>query len=211
MALIIAAQACLPLLHLPDLDGSEVASKLRRLGLERLPIVALGKPGNERGVALAAGCDATIPSPPDLALLPGQVREFLSGKRDKLPAEDERRYLRVLAQSLVEKLEAKAGELTATNERLQRVDELKSELMQSISHELSTPLTPLAGYLKILQSEKLGALSGEQLSTLARTDELELLYLHLYSMRNFHSVKDRLLETLPLQAGETAAADAADS
>ena len=167
LAGIEAAMACRPDLllvdlHLPDLDGSEVASKLRRLGLERLPIVALGKPGNERGVALAAGCDATIPSPPDLALLPGQVREFLSGKRDKLPAEDERRYLRVLAQSLVEKLEAKAGELTATNERLQRVDELKSELMQSISHELSTPLTPLAGYLKILQSEKLGALNERQ-------------------------------------------------
>ncbi|HCF60975.1 MAG TPA: hypothetical protein DFS52_23635, partial [Myxococcales bacterium] len=92
LAGIEAAMACRPDLllvdlHLPDLDGSEVASKLRRLGLERLPIVALGKPGNERGVALAAGCDATIPSPPDLALLPGQVREFLSGKRDKLPAE----------------------------------------------------------------------------------------------------------------------------
>jgi hypothetical protein len=34
--------------------------------------------------------------------------------------------------------------------------------MQSISHELSTPLTPLAGYLKILQSEKLGALNERQ-------------------------------------------------
>src|SRR5512132_4099491 len=34
-------------LHLPDLDGSEVASKLRTLG-EELPIVALGRPGNER-------------------------------------------------------------------------------------------------------------------------------------------------------------------
>ncbi|MGI5862053.1 MAG: ATP-binding protein [Myxococcales bacterium] len=149
-------------LHLPDLDGSEVASTLRRLGLEGLPIVAIGKPGDERGVALSAGCDGTIPSPPDLAALPGQVREYLAGKRDKLRTSDERRYLRVLTQSLVEKLEAKVRELAATSERLQRVDEFKTEFVQAISHELSTPLTPLAGYLKILQSEKLGPLNERQ-------------------------------------------------
>ncbi|MBI5547268.1 MAG: response regulator [Deltaproteobacteria bacterium] len=149
-------------LHLPDLDGAEVASKLRRLGMQGLPIVAMGQPGTERGLALSAGCDGTIPSPPDLALLPGQLREFLAGKRDKLKGGDEKRFLKEYSQSLVEKLEGKLRELTVTNERLRKVDEFKTEFMQSISHELSTPLTPLAGYLKILQSEKLGPLNERQ-------------------------------------------------
>ena len=47
---------------------------------------------------------------------------------------------------------------------------------------------------------KLRDLSGEQLSALAKTDELELLYLHLYSMRNFADVKDRLIGALPAEA-----------
>jgi signal transduction histidine kinase len=34
--------------------------------------------------------------------------------------------------------------------------------MRDLAHEVSTPLTPLVGYLKILQSEKLGALSPQQ-------------------------------------------------
>ena len=47
---------------------------------------------------------------------------------------------------------------------------------------------------------KLRALDGEALSKLARTDELELLYLHLYSMRNFNDVRDRLIGSLPEEA-----------
>jgi signal transduction histidine kinase len=149
-------------LHLPDLDGAEVASKLRRLGLDGLPIVAMGQAGAERGLALSAGCDGTIPSPPNLERLPGQLREFLAGKRDRLRGGDEKRFLKVLNQSLVEKLEAKVRELTAANERMLRVDAFKTEFMHSISHELSSPLTPLAGYLKILHGEKLGPLTDRQ-------------------------------------------------
>ena len=37
-----------------------------------------------------------------------------------------------------------------------------------------------------------GAQPGETLAALAETDELELIYLHLQSMRNFERLKDRL-------------------
>ena len=40
---------------------------------------------------------------------------------------------------------------------------------------------------------KLKALPGEKLAELAKTDELELLYLHIQSMRNFAALKDRLV------------------
>lgn len=41
-------------------------------------------------------------------------------------------------------------------------DRLRSAFMQNVAHELSTPLTPLAGYVKILLSEKLGPLPPQQ-------------------------------------------------
>ena len=43
--------------------------------------------------------------------------------------------------------------------------------------------------------KKLKELSGETLAEMVKADELELLYLHLQSMRNFMTVKDRLIQT----------------
>lgn len=50
----------------------------------------------------------------------------------------------------------------------------------------------LGGFLAV-DRKKLKALPGETLAELARTDELELIYLHLQSMRNFTEVKNRLV------------------
>lgn len=49
----------------------------------------------------------------------------------------------------------------------------------------------LTGFMAV-DRKKLKALSGEQLSELAKTDELELVYLHLESIRNFADVRERL-------------------
>jgi hypothetical protein len=49
----------------------------------------------------------------------------------------------------------------------------------------------LTGFMAV-NREKLKALPGDKLAELAKTDELELLYLHLQSMRNFRAMVDRL-------------------
>ena len=49
----------------------------------------------------------------------------------------------------------------------------------------------LTGF-KAVNRDKLKAVPADKLAELARTDELELLYLHLYSMRNFAAMKNRL-------------------
>ena len=41
--------------------------------------------------------------------------------------------------------------------------------------------------------KKLKAVPAEALTELAQTDELELIYLHLQSMRNFNHARDRLV------------------
>ena len=64
----------------------------------------------------------------------------------------------------------------------------------------------LAGFMAAPR-KKLRALDGEALASLAKTDELELLYLHLYSMRNFSDVKDRLIGSLSSDATESTQAE----
>lgn len=48
------------------------------------------------------------------------------------------------------------------------------------------------GGFQAINREKLKALSNEQLGELAKTDELELIYLHLQSMRNFNAMISKI-------------------
>lgn len=63
----------------------------------------------------------------------------------------------------------------------------------------------VGGFL-VVDRKKLRELPGDKLAALAKTDELELLYLHLYSLRNFSDIKDRLLGSVPVEADEPAGA-----
>ena len=49
----------------------------------------------------------------------------------------------------------------------------------------------LTGFMAVNRA-KLKTIPGDKLAELAKTDELELLYLHLYSMRNFSGLPGRL-------------------
>jgi hypothetical protein len=59
----------------------------------------------------------------------------------------------------------------------------------------------LTGFM-VVNRERLKALSAERLAELARTDELELAYLHLHSLRNLQAMRARFEES----AGEAPAA-----
>jgi len=77
----------------------------------------------------------------------------------------------------------------------------------------ATVTTPKGEQLKLgsfmaVSRTKLRELGAEQLASLAKTDELELVYLHLYSMRNFNEVKDRLVGALAEETPKEAAAAA---
>jgi hypothetical protein len=65
------------------------------------------------------------------------------------------------------------------------------EPMQAQVETASGGRLALGGFMAVSR-QKLRALSGEALAKLAQTDELELLYLHLNSMRNFEKLRDRL-------------------
>ena len=63
----------------------------------------------------------------------------------------------------------------------------------------------LTGFMAVNRA-KLKALPGEKLAELAKTDELELLYMHMQSMRNFEALRDRMQA-----AAETAQAPVAEA
>jgi hypothetical protein len=78
----------------------------------------------------------------------------------------------------------------------QRMRELG--LLDPMQAQVTTPSgdkLSLSGFMSVSR-ERLRALDGEALSKLARTDELELAYLQIHSLRNFANVKDRLIGTL---------------
>src|SRR5262249_6935824 len=65
----------------------------------------------------------------------------------------------------------------------------------------------LGGFMTV-DRPKLKALAADRLAALVPTDELELLYLHLQSMRNFLGLRDRLATAEDERAGtETVAAE----
>jgi signal transduction histidine kinase len=149
--------------HLPDLAGPELTARLRQEpALQRVPFVSVGLVPDEQDVAIAAGADGFVQQPLDPAGFAAEIRSYLQGRHETLTEERERRGLRALSATLAQHLESVVVSESRARERLAQSDRLRSAFMHDVAHELSTPLTPLAGYVKILQSDKLGPLAPQQ-------------------------------------------------
>ena len=72
---------------------------------------------------------------------------------------------------------------------------LLEPMTAQVTLESGPPLS-LGGFMAVSR-EKLEALPGETLAELAKTDELELIYTHLHSLRNFDLLRDRLAPRPP--------------
>ncbi len=70
----------------------------------------------------------------------------------------------------------------------------QAAFLHSVAHELSTPLTPLVGYLKILQSGKLGALNEQQ---------HKVIEAMTHSAAHLSLIIDNLVDLADLEAGRT--------
>ncbi len=70
----------------------------------------------------------------------------------------------------------------------------QAAFLHSVAHELSTPLTPIVGYLKILLSGKLGSLSDQQRRILESME---------HSADHLSLIIDNLVDLADLEAGQT--------
>jgi signal transduction histidine kinase len=149
--------------HIPDIDGGEIASRLKQeRALADVPFLALGDSVTEHDVALAAGADAFLAKPVDDARLVAEVHALLAGQRERLPEAGERAGLRALSAAMVNHLEHAVEDARGWEERCLERDRLGRIFIGNLAHELRTALTPMSGYLKILSSDKLGPLSAQQ-------------------------------------------------
>ncbi len=149
--------------HLPDIDGVEIASRLKQeKALASVPFLALGDAASEHDLALAAGADAFLARPVDDARLLAEVHAVLGGQRERLPEAGERAGLRALSAAMVNHLEHALEDARGWEERCLERDRLSRIFIGNLAHELRTALTPMSGYLKILASNKLGPLSAQQ-------------------------------------------------
>jgi signal transduction histidine kinase len=157
-------------LNIPDLDGFEVALRLRSdPTLAGTPLVAITAEG-DRDTSLAVGCDGFIQKPIQARRFAEDVRGYLAGKRER-PAQSTDGRLRAQSEKIVRHLEEKVAELVAANERLRAMDKLRKEFYRNVSHELATPLTPIVGYLSMLLNDELGPLTKQQSKALKSVDD----------------------------------------
>ncbi len=161
-ALTLPPDLVLADVHLPDIDGAELAARLKReRSLAGVPFVAVGASREEHAVALAAGADGFVERGLDDGLAE-ELRAFLAGKRERLPEEGEREQLKVLSGAMAARLESAVAGAQRATRRVEELGRLRSAFIQNLAHELSTPLTPLSGYLRMLAAGKLGGLSAQQ-------------------------------------------------
>lgn len=75
------------------------------------------------------------------------------------------------------------------------------DLLEPMQAQVTTPAgerMSLSGF-QVVRRDRLRALGPAQIASLVQTDALELLYLHLHSLRHFTDVKDRLIGALAAQ------------
>ena len=163
-------------INIPRMGGHEASTKMRGMEeLRRVPIVALTANVSEgdRERSLASGCTGYLAKPIDIDKFPDQVREFLDGKAEHMPDQEEVHYLREYSGRLVNRLEEKIAELTALNrdlearveERSSQLEELQEHLVQteklaavgrlaaSVAHEINNPLQAMENFLGVLWRE----------------------------------------------------------
>ena len=128
--------------NLPGVDGYEAVAILKSFpNLANTPVIAVTAYAMEgdRQRTLVAGCDGYIQKPIDVDAFPGQVAEFLRGKRERVEAQEEGVYLRELNQRLVYRLLNQVEELKRLNGHfMRRAGQLEDlhRAVQTVTSEL---------------------------------------------------------------------------
>ena len=178
---------------IPGLDGYEVTLRLRsEASLDGVPIVAITAEGN-RDTSLAVGCDGFLQKPIDARSFVATLRTYLDGRKEQAPPDRTGKHLRIQSQKIAAHLEEKLAELSLANERLVELDQARKEFYRNVSHELSTPMTPIVGYVRLLLDDELGPLNVAQKKALNSVDEC---------VQRLRGLIDGLLDVTGIESGK---------
>ncbi len=124
------------------------------------PIISLSKMAKEIGEGhWGKGID--ISSQDEIGQL---ARTFNQMSRSILDRENQ-------IEKAQEELKKQDEILVKTNKELERLNELKSDFLSTVSHELKTPLTAIKGYVSLMKNHKIGPINQQQYKCLTIADE----------------------------------------
>ena len=89
-------------------------------------------------------------------------------------------------------LEEANHRLADVNEELKGIDRLKTNFLQTISHEMRSPLSPILGYLDLMKEGKAGELTPKQKNMVGEMQACG---------RNMQLLVDEMLEVVSIEAG----------
>jgi len=183
--------------RMPGLDGFETARLLREdKARGHVPLIFLtGAPPEEHTLAYASGAVDWLRKPVEPEILRAKVRVFVELHRER---ETLRRQQLELREREREVLEEQRLRVEAERERLvvelREAVRLRDEFLSVASHELKTPLTPLALRLQLMQQ-------GLE----AETPDVERLRAHVEAargqVRRMTSLVDSLLDATRITRG----------
>lgn len=168
--------------------------------------VERANPAATRLLGVTGGSDPPVPwSPPDK--LAGALKEALAGGGDALPTtlehaimfrdDGRERYFLPRVMTIREEEGAPLGAAVSLAEvtRFRLLDQLKSDMVSTVSHELKTPLTSIRMTIHLLLEEIVGPLGPKQVELLlaARQDSERLL-----------TMVDNLLDLTRIEQGAVA-------
>ena len=134
-------------LHMPGKGGLEVMAELREALPERtfLPVIVLTADltTQTRRRALAAGAHDFLNQPLDDVEVELRVRNVLRTRRLHVSLQQER-------DELEQRVAERTRELERANEELRAVDQVKSDFVAMVSHEMRTPLTTIHAFPKLM-------------------------------------------------------------
>src|SRR5437763_6256688 len=129
-------------INLPGVDGYEIVAILKSFpNLAATPVIAVTAYAmqGDRQRTLVAGCDGYIQKPINVDAFPGEVADFVGGKRERVEGREEGVYLRELNQRLVYRLLNQVEELKRLNQHFVRRASQLADLhraVQDITSEL---------------------------------------------------------------------------
>lgn len=134
---------------MPGLSGIEICRQIKSSDKTRLLPIVLVTGKTERSNRLAgieAGADDLLTKPVDLVELTTRVRSLI---RTKQLYEAVEQY----NQELEQRVEARTSELREANQRLDELSKLKGRILNTIAHELRTPLGETKNALWLINQE----------------------------------------------------------
>lgn len=129
---------------MPKMSGFEVCSRLRRsYSLTELPILMLTAKNqlHDKLTSFEVGANDYLTKPCDKEELLSRVKTLITLRKTL-------KELATLNESLEQKIEKRTESLKKANLNLKQMEESRSQLLASITHELGTPITLIHSYIQ---------------------------------------------------------------